>query len=59
MTTRDAPDSRVFGPHRGGVFLHPGLSGAPTQPGWCATCRRHRVEQRGQECPACAEREAT
>lgn len=53
-TARPAPDPYVFGRNRGGVFLHPGIQGAPTNPGWCA-CGRHRVEQDGQRCPACRE----
>lgn len=56
-TARPAPDPYVFGPHRGGVFLHPGDRGVPTNPGWCRRCEKHVVEQRGQVCPACREGE--
>lgn len=54
MTARTAPDPYVFGPHRGGVFLHPGYDAVPTDPQWYAQCLRHRVERVGDRCPACA-----
>lgn len=57
-TARDAPDPIVFGTHRGGVFAPTPIQGGTTDPQWCA-CGRHRVEQRGQACPACREGEAS